>query len=201
MRLSDQRGFFGLGGTKPQKTYTLSEGSDITGAGIRYSTTKDTLDALKGDEDVTVEAATSAGAYANWILPVTPTITDQVVAEDETYYAVVYMETADGTYNSDVAAVRLSELDYAMSAISYLGIEKSALRGKLCAVTFVANGGEGAMEPQGIVRNQATALKSNTFTRSDKVFGGWNTAAEVYSQTPFATSDICSGTRIDTWIG
>ena len=154
---------------------TVPEGSSMTAAGVRYSLTKDTQDALKGDEDVTVEPATGSGAYSNWILAVTPTITEQVVAEDETYYAIAFVETADGTYYSDVVAVKLSELDYGMSAISYLDIEKPTLSGKLCAVTFAANGGEGAMAPQGMVIGRETALNANTFTREGYTFSGWST--------------------------
>lgn len=42
-------------------------------------------------------------------------------------------------------------------------------------VTFDANGGEGAMEPQKIEKGVATPLNENKFTREGYTFAGWNT--------------------------
>lgn len=45
-------------------------------------------------------------------------------------------------------------------------------------VTFDANGGEGAMEPQTFIQGVDTTLTLNTFTREGYQFIGWNTAAD-----------------------
>ena len=45
-------------------------------------------------------------------------------------------------------------------------------------ITFNANGGEGSMEPQRFEVGVDTALNTNTFTRNDYKFTGWNTAAD-----------------------
>jgi len=44
-------------------------------------------------------------------------------------------------------------------------------------VTYIANGGKGAMKPQAIKRGKKTALRANAFTRSGYKFAGWNTKA------------------------
>ena len=44
-------------------------------------------------------------------------------------------------------------------------------------VTFNANGGSGTMSPQTFTIGVAQALTANSFTRTDYVFSGWNTAA------------------------
>jgi uncharacterized repeat protein (TIGR02543 family) len=43
-------------------------------------------------------------------------------------------------------------------------------------VTFDANGGEGIMNDQTVVKGSATALNTNTFTRTGYTFACWNTA-------------------------
>ena len=45
-------------------------------------------------------------------------------------------------------------------------------------ITFNANGGEGSMEPQHFEVGVDTALNTNTFTRENYKFTGWNTAAD-----------------------
>ena len=45
-------------------------------------------------------------------------------------------------------------------------------------ITFNANGGEGSMEPQRFEVGVDTALNTNTFTRENYKFIGWNTAAD-----------------------
>jgi uncharacterized repeat protein (TIGR02543 family) len=44
-------------------------------------------------------------------------------------------------------------------------------------VKFRANGGEGTMKAQKIVRGKKVALRENTFTRAGYKFIGWNTKA------------------------
>ena len=152
--------------------------SDITEAGVRYSNTKTTLDGLKGSEGVTVEK--SDYTAMNWKVNVTPTIIDEVVDENETWYAVVYASVGDKTYYSDVKAVKLSELSGGVSKVSNLSVPdlSGADLSNLISVTFDANDGEGAMEPQGMVKNTQTALNAKTFTRKNHTFKGWNTAED-----------------------
>lgn len=52
-------------------------------------------------------------------------------------------------------------------------------------VIFNANGGSGTMTNQTIVSDSATALTSNTFTRTGYTFGGWNTNADGTSGTSY----------------
>ena len=141
---------------------------NISEAGIRYSTTKSSLEDLKGTDGVTVEKADDS--TANWTLIVTPA--DETI----TYYAVVYTTVGSETTYSAVKAVKLSELQSAVSPIINLG-ELNGVNVDFCNVTFNANGGEGAMEPQGMVKNTATALNPNTFTREGYDFVGWSTTA------------------------
>ena len=152
--------------------------SDITEAGVRYSNTKTTLDGLKGSEGVTVEK--SDYTATNWKVNVTPTIIDEVVDENETWYAVVYASVGDKTYYSDVKAVKLSELSGGVSKVSNLSVPdlSGADLSNLISVTFDANDGEGAMAPQGMVKNTQTALNAKTFTRKNHTFKGWNTAED-----------------------
>lgn len=134
------------------------------GSGIRCSTTKSTLEGLKGDDDVTVETASGS---PNWTLTLTP------ADESTVYYAVVYN---DATY-SEVKAVKLSELESGVSMVINLGdVTIPDLGDSLCSVTFEANGGDGVMLPQGMVKGRATALSANTFTRESYSFSGWGTA-------------------------
>lgn len=53
---------------------------------------------------------------------------------------------------------------------------------KTCTVTFMANGGEGVMEPQKLNNNVATPLNENQFTREGYTFAGWNTnSTSIYA--------------------
>ena len=75
--------------------------SDVTAAGVRYSTSKSTLDALKGSEGVTVAVADTT--TTNWTLTVTP------ADEDTTYYAVAYATAGGQTVYSAVKTVKFGE--------------------------------------------------------------------------------------------
>ena len=156
--------------------------SDITEYGIRYSTTKNSIDGLKGDDGVTAEKAGSSAT--NWLFNVTAN-------DDTTCYAVAYVTSGGETYYSDVKAVTLSELDDGVVTIAMLidlllgerldNISEKVitnLQANLCAVTYDANGSSGTMSPQGFVKNTASALTANTFTRSYYTFTGWNTKAD-----------------------
>ncbi len=48
----------------------------------------------------------------------------------------------------------------------------------MCAVTFDANGGAGAMDPQNIPKGVAPALNANALAREGWSFTGWNTKAD-----------------------
>ncbi len=74
--------------------------SDITEYGIRYSTTKNTLDGLKGDDAVTAEK--NSNSNTNWLFNV-------AVSDDITYYVTAYVKVGEQTYYSDVRAVALSD--------------------------------------------------------------------------------------------
>ena len=137
------------------------------GSGIRYSTTKSTLEDLQGTDGVTVETATGS---SNWTFTVTP--------EDENtvYYAVVYKTGGETTY-SEVKAVKLSELESGISMVISLGdISLPDIGAGLCSVTFDPNGGNGVMAPQGMVKGRATALSANSFTHESSAFSGWSTS-------------------------
>ena len=141
---------------------------NITGAGIRYSTTKNTLNDLKGTEGVMVVAADGT---PNWTLIVTPT------DENTTCCAVAYVTIGTETTYSMVKAVKLSELNYGVSMVTNLGdiLLPENMNISFATVTFDANGGAGAMAPQGVVKGAATALNANTFTREGYTFNGWST--------------------------
>ena len=148
-----------------------SANESITEVGIRYSTTKKTLNDLKGAEDVTVEKA--EGTSTNWSLIVTPD------DEDTTYYAVAYATAGAETTYSAVKEVKLSDLQHGVSMVLNLGnLDLSTLNAEFCVVTFDSNGGEGVMELQGFVKDAAATLNVNTFTREGYSFVGWNTAAD-----------------------
>ena len=139
-------------------------------AGIRYSTTKTTLEDLKGDTDVTVAPADGT---PNWTLVLTP--------EDETtvYYAVVYATVGTETTYSEVKAVSFSELSSGVTMVANTGnIELPDIDLEFCNVTFDPNGGNGMMTPQGVVKNQPSLLVANTFSNGELLFKGWNTAAD-----------------------
>ena len=141
----------------------------VTDSGVLYSTTAKTLTALK---KLTPDEAIERSGDC-WTLLVTP--------EDEsaTYYAVAYAVVGDETCYSSVKTVKLSELASGVSLVANLGditlppnIDPSDY---FCNVSFAPNGGEGVMTPQGLVKNEATALKANAFTREGYVFSGWST--------------------------
>ena len=155
--------------------------SDITEYGIRYSTTKNSIDGLKGDDGVTAEKAGSSAA--NWLF--------NVSASDDTYYAVAYVTSGGETYYSDVKTVIPSELDDGVLTIAMLmdllmgesldNVSEKVmtnLRESLCTISYDANGGSGAMTPQGFLKNTASTLNANTFTRNGCTFTGWNTQAD-----------------------
>lgn len=145
-----------------------SANEGITEAGIRYSTTKKTLNDLKGSADVTVEKAD--GTSTNWTLIVTPD------DENTNYYAVAYATVGAETTYSAVKEVKLSELRNGVSMVLNLGdLDLSNLNAEFCVITFDSNGGEGAMAPQGVVAGSETALNANTFTREGYNFIGWRT--------------------------
>ena len=156
--------------------------SDITEYGIRYSTTKNTLEDLKGDDGITTEKADSSST--NWLFNV-------AASDNTTYYATAYVVCGGTTYYSDVNTVVLSELGDGVMTIAMLidlllgesldnvGEEViTTLQASLCTVTYDANGGSGAMPPQGFLKDTASALNANTFTRSYYTFSGWNTKAD-----------------------
>ena len=170
-------------------------------AGIIYSTTS-TGDALTiGGEDVTdVEAVKLTGLETSvtmpksildgnncWMLQITPE------AADTLYHARAYVTTSGGTTTyGDEKNVKLSDLQSGVSLTvdpnsfdpnsfdpeQSLETKLANLRGRIRTITFDPNGGEGTMAPQGVLIGEETALNTNTFTREDYSFNGWNTAAD-----------------------
>ena len=160
---------------------TAPSGSTITEYGIRYSTTKKTLDGLKGDDDVTAETAGSTDS--NWLF-------GAAASDDTTYYAVTYVTSGGQTYYSDVQTVSMSDLDSGVASIADIvnlllnvsldNVSDEALedlQAMLFTVSFDANNGTGVIPPQGFVKDIAAALTANTFTRNYYTFRGWNTSA------------------------
>ena len=143
-------------------------GGTVTKAGVFWSTTASTLSALQSDG---TDEVTEADGNC-WMLAVTPE------SESTAYHAVAYAVVEGQTFYSDVKTVRLSEMENGVSLIASLGdvTVPTSISAGLCAVTFEANGGEGAMAPQGFVNGRAEALNANTFTREGYAFSGWSTS-------------------------
>ena len=68
------------------------------------------------------------------------------------------------------------------------GKETTAEPGVDCTITFDANGGQGTMGPQKVLKNASAGLIANTFTREHYVFTGWNTEANG-NGTSYADKD------------
>ena len=159
---------------------TAPSGKTITASGIRYSSSKSTLEGLNGSDGVANEAATAS--KQNWLLA--------LPVEDATYYAVAYVEVDGQTYYSEVKTLNLSELSYGFLPVAdilneLLWVESAdkrekfaSLQSSLAAITFNANNGSGAMAPQGFVNNRASVVSRNTFTRNYYDFAAWNTKAD-----------------------
>ncbi|MBQ3353127.1 BspA family leucine-rich repeat surface protein, partial [Candidatus Saccharibacteria bacterium] len=80
---------------------------------------------------------------------------------------------ADGTGTSYAAATSVSSLGL------YPGqsLDLYAIWDDVYYIAFNANGGSGTMTNQTVVRDAATAIKTNTFTYTGYIFKGWNTKA------------------------
>ena len=149
--------------------YAASGG--VTDSGVLYSTTASTLSALQTlSPDEAIETSGNC-----WTLLVTP--------EDEstTYYAVAYAVAGGETCYSPVKTVKFSELESSVSLVANLGeitLQSISADEYFCNVSFDPNGGVGAMAPQGMVKDVATALNANTFSHPDKPFNYWNTKAD-----------------------
>ncbi|MDY6399576.1 MAG: InlB B-repeat-containing protein [Synergistales bacterium] len=160
---------------------TAPSDNSVTEYGIRYSTTKNTLDGLKGNDGVTAEKA--AISDTNCLFGVT-------ASDNTTYYVTAYAISGGNTYYSDVKTVSMSDLDEGVTSVAammdfLLGESfdnvsneiQTAFQASLFAVNFDANKGTGIMPPQGFMKNTPTALNANIFTRSYYTFNGWNTNA------------------------
>ena len=159
---------------------TAPSDNSVTEYGIRYSTTKNTLDGLKGNDGVTAEKA--AISDTNCLFGVT-------ASDNTTYYVTAYVISGGNTYYSDVKTVSMSDLDEGVTSVaammdllvgeSFVSNEiQAAFQSSLFAVNFDANKGTGTMPPQGFMKNTPTALNANIFTRSYYTFNGWNTKAD-----------------------
>ena len=162
---------------------TVPSGTTITEYGIRYSTTKNTLEALKGTDGVTVEKA--GNSDSNWLFFVPG-------SDDTTCYAVAYVISGGQTYYSNVITANLSALNSGLSFLPgaiYLplgeefDVEKTPdLRGllkeRVFNIAFDPNNGTGAMSPQGVRKNTPTTLNANKLKRDNYSFIGWNTKAD-----------------------
>ncbi len=162
---------------------TVPSGTTITEYGIRYSTTKNTLEALKGTDGVIVEKA--GNSDSNWLFFVPG-------SDDTTCYAVAYVISGGQTYYSNVITANLSALNSGLSFLPgaiYLplgeefDVEKTPdLRGllkeRVFNIAFDPNNGTGAMSPQGVRKNTPTTLNANKLKRDNYSFIGWNTKAD-----------------------
>ena len=63
-------------------------------------------------------------------------------------------------------------------------------------ITFDANGGDGTMGTQTVNPNEATALTTNSFTRADYDFAGWNTAKDGTGTAYADKAEITTDTDI-----
>ncbi len=173
-----------------------SAADPITEEGVRYSKTKKTLEELKGDDDVTVITASDKGGAENWSFELQPSQEDGAADENETWYATAYVTSGGETAYSEVREVKLSALNYGVSAVAESGELSPQVSTGLCAVTFDPNDGEGAMEPQGVVSGRATALNPNTFTRNMYAFQSWNTQPDGKGASYADGADITIGADV-----
>lgn len=77
--------------------------------------------------------------------------------------------------NDMTAENRAPSSDTSLSADQTITVAAANKAAKSYRVLFKSNGGKGAMSVQTIVRDNATALKANKFTRNGYTFAGWNT--------------------------
>lgn len=158
---------------------TAPSGEVITEYGLRYSTTKNTLEGLKGIDGVTSIAA--GNSEANYLFNVAGT-------KGTPCYAVAYVTAGGQTYYSNVKALDISDLKSGFALVAGLANLRfganfdskkvdlqASLKANLFNVSFDANQGSGAMAPQGFVKGVEAKLNANTFTRSNYEFMGWNT--------------------------
>ena len=170
----------------------IAGGGDVATAGIVYSTTASgeslkiggtgvtNVEAKKLTDETTQMPESVLDENNCWILQITPEDGSTV------YHARTYVTVGDKTTYGDVKDVKISDVKSGVSLIAdpdgFAPSEddiKSLLGDvKVCFVTFDANGGEGVMDPQGVIAGEETALDKNTFTRENYVFAGWNTKAD-----------------------
>lgn len=148
--------------------------------------------------------------------PVIPTVPTVVSAfENDANYLTSYTETqniadvaalgnslntqlknvTDPTENQDAATKK-----YVDESISVLEAENAALQAILasimCTITFDANGGNGTMPSQTMVKGATLPISANTFTNGDYSFTKWNTEADGSGVTYFNMQDITISTNI-----
>ena len=89
-------------------------------------------------------------------------------------------ETDPGAYPVKIEGAKVNETTDKDGEFIVTKIQdgKLVIEKNLCKVTFDANGGEGSMDPQGIVPGNPEKLNANTFTWEGHTFKGWNTRAD-----------------------
>ena len=162
----------------------------VTGAGIVYSTTV-TGEGLKiGNEGVTNAAAERISASTTirpdsildrnncWMLQIIPG------SNDTAYHVRAYVTTGSGTTYGDEKTVKLSDTQSGISKLANLtgyapdkdvdGILRNMIM-STNTVTFYPNGADGEITTQVGMSGQKLTLNANTYTRSGRMFDGWNT--------------------------
>ncbi len=128
----------------------------------------------------------------------------------------------DGTAPADPrrAGYTFTGWDRPAEGITEPAVFTAQYRANRWTVTFDANGGSGAMEPQAMEYDREEALRENSFARTDYAFAGWNTeragggvpfadqetvqnltaqpdgAVTLYAQWEFVRQDLADGTHV-----
>ena len=154
---------------KPGDTMVLTEDKEVTPSRIM-------LYAQWGFE-VTFDPNGGVGnmepikAIENQKLDLSEDAINQFYRDD--YYFASWNTLKDGTGKSYADGATIPASDMTGPFTLYAQWKSSNI-----TVSFNANGGEGAMEPQEGKVGVDLGLNANTFTRDEYVFTGWNTAAD-----------------------
>ena len=77
------------------------------------------------------------------------------------------------TETSSNVVVNIQDITSGMT----INLNQGTVSATTYTITFNSNGGSGTMNTQTVIENTATAINSNTFTRSDYTFSGWATSS------------------------
>ena len=132
--------------------YTTEGGAAIVSTG---GTGKVVLQAAPGSETKTYQATQSGSNISYVDIPIT----------------AAKLQNADGSYYETAGKP-------AGTTVPYYDGEWGKEPPKTFTVTYDANGGKGAMEPQTFTEGKTGTLNANTFTKTGYHFIGWNTMAD-----------------------